>query len=79
MFLSILAHLAHFTQSFILISNAINKKIFLYMFEQADTKKHVSEHNCSSVKVFLSIFAHLAHLAQSYFFSDFSWDKKIYI
>ena len=38
------------------------------MFKQADTKKHVSEHNCSSVKVFLSI---LAHLAQSFFFSDF--------
>ena len=41
------------------------------MFKQADIKKHVSEHNGSSVKVFLSI---LAHLAQS-FFSDFFGDK----
>ena len=37
------------------------------MFKQADTKTHVSEHNCSSVRVFLSILAHLAHLAQSFF------------
>ena len=37
------------------------------MFKKADTKKHISEHNCSSVRVFLSILAHLAHLAQFFF------------
>ena len=69
-FLSILAHLAHFAQSFFLISNAINELIFWYIFKQADTKKHVtdvSEHKCSSVRVFLSILAHLAHLTQFFF------------
>ena len=30
-------------------------------------KKHISEHNCSSVRVFLSILAHLAHLAVFFF------------
>ena len=56
-----------FSLVFFLISNAINKWIFWYMFKQADTKKHVSEHNCSSVRVFLSILAHLTHFAQSFF------------
>ena len=37
------------------------------MFKQADTEKHISEHNCSFVRVFLSILAHLAHLAQFFF------------
>ena len=32
-------------------------------FKHANTRKHVSEHSCSSVRVFLSI---LAHLAQSF-------------
>ena len=40
--------------------------MFLYMSEHANTKKHVSEHSCSSVRVFLSILAHLAHLAQTF-------------
>ena len=34
------------------------------MFMKAETEKHISEHNCSSVRVFLNILAHLAHLAQ---------------
>ena len=38
------------------------------MFEHANTRKHVFEHSCSSVRMFLSILAHLAHLAQSFFF-----------
>ena len=33
------------------------------MFEHANTRKHVSEQSCSSVRVFLSILAHLAHFA----------------
>ena len=33
------------------------------MFKHANTRKHVSEQSCSSVRVFLSILAHLAHLA----------------
>ena len=41
----------------------INKKVYLYLFEHANTRKHVYEHSCSSVKVFFCILAHLAHLA----------------
>ena len=41
--------------------------MFWYLSEHANTKKHVSEHSCSSVRVFFSILAHLAHLAQSFF------------
>ena len=37
------------------------------MLNKADTKKHISEQSCSSVRVFLSMLAHLAHLAQSDF------------
>ena len=37
------------------------------MFEHANTRKHVSEQSCSSVRVFLSILAHLAHLASLFF------------
>ena len=37
------------------------------MFKQANTRKHVSEQSCSSVRVFLNILAHLAHLAQFFF------------
>ena len=37
--------------------------MFLKMSELADTRKHVSEHNCTSVTVFLSILAHITHLA----------------
>ena len=45
------------------------------MFKQANTRKHVREHSCSSLRVFLSILAHLAHLAQ--FFSDLKCDKYL--
>ena len=45
----------------------INKRVYLCLFEHANTRKHVHEHSGSSVRVFLSI---LAHLAQS-FFTDF--------
>ena len=41
--------------------------MFWYLSEHANTRKHVSEHSCSSVRVFFSILAHLAHLAQSFF------------
>ena len=37
------------------------------MFKQANTRKHVSEHSWSSVRVVLSTLGHQAHLAQSYF------------
>ena len=37
------------------------------MFNKADTKKHISERSCSSVRAFLSILAHLAHLAVIFF------------
>ena len=36
------------------------------MSKHANTRKHISEHSCSSVRVLLSILAHLAHLAQSF-------------
>ena len=48
------------------------------MFKKADTKKHISEHNCSSVRVFLSILAHLAHLAQAFFFLIFNGINKCF-
>ena len=35
--------------------------------ERADTKEHINEYTCSSVRVILSILTHLAHLAQSIF------------
>ena len=40
--------------------------MFWFMFEHANTRKHVSEQSCSSVRVFLSILAHLAHLTCSF-------------
>ena len=39
-------------------------KVFWYLSEHANTRKHVNEYSCSSVRVFLSILAHLAYLAQ---------------
>ena len=45
----------------------INKGVYLYLFEHANTIKHVYEHSCLSVRVFFSILAQLAHLAQSFF------------
>ena len=69
-FLSILAHLAHLAQSFFLISNGINKKMF--WCEHANTRKHTSEHSWLSIWVILSVLAHLAHLAQLYFSLIFS-------
>ena len=45
----------------------INKGVCLCLFGHANTRKHVYEHSCLSVRVFLSILAHLAHLAQSFF------------
>ena len=41
----------------------INKGVYLCLFEHANTRKHVYEHSCSSVRVFWRILAHLAHLA----------------
>ena len=41
--------------------------MFWYLSEHANTRKHVSEHSCSSVRVFFSILAHLAHLAYFFF------------
>ena len=40
----------------------INKGVYLCLLEHANTKKHVYEHSCSSVRAFLSILAHSAHL-----------------
>ena len=52
----------------------INKEMSMGLFEHANTRKHVYEHSCSSVRAFLRILAHLAHLAQS-ILSDFKYDK----
>ena len=52
---------------FFMILSRINKGVYLSLFEHANTRKYVYEHNCLSVRVFLSILAHLAHLAQSVF------------
>ena len=38
-----------------------------YMFQYVNTKKHVSEHSCSSIRVFLSILAYSAHFAFVFF------------
>ena len=46
----------------------INKTV--YLLEHANTRNHVYQHNCSSVRVFLSI---LTHLAQSFFFYYFKY------
>ena len=45
-----------------MIVSRINKRMYLCLFEHANTRKHANEHNCSSV--FLS---DLAHLAQSFY------------
>ena len=45
----------------------INKEVYLYLFEHANTKRNIYEHSCSSVEVFLSILAQLAHFAQFFF------------
>ena len=52
---------------FSMISSRINKEVYWCLFEHANTRKHVYEHSCSSVRVFLSILAHLAHSAQFFF------------
>ena len=52
---------------FFMILSRINRGVYLSLFEHANTRKHVYEHNCSSVRVFFSILAHLAHLAQFFF------------
>ena len=44
------------------------------MFKKVNTRNHISEHICLSLRMVLSILAHLAHLAQS-FFSDFEGGK----
>ena len=51
-FLSNLANLSHLAQWFFSYFNAMNKWIFWYMYKQADTRKHVNEQSCSSVRVF---------------------------
>ena len=48
------------------------------MLKHADTKKHVREHKCSSVRVFLSILAHLTHLAQFFFYIFNGINEKIF-
>ena len=59
---------------YLMILIRINKRVYLYLFEHANTRKQVDEHSCSSMRAFLSISAHLAHLAQS-IISDFKYDK----
>ena len=44
------------------------KGVYLCLFEHADTRKHVYEHSCVSVRVLWRILAHVAHLAQIIFF-----------
>ena len=44
----------------------------MFWYENANTRKHISEHSWLSGWVILSILAHLAHLALSYFFLIFS-------
>ena len=48
--------------------------MFGWGFGHANTRFHIHEHGCSSLRVFLSILAHLAHLTWS-FSSDFKCDK----
>ena len=48
---------------FIMVLSGINEEVYLFLFEHANTRKHVYEQSCSSVRVFLSNLAHLAHLA----------------
>ena len=50
---------------FFFILCRINTRVCLSLFEQANTRKHIFKHSCSSVRVISSI---LAHLAQSFFF-----------
>ena len=52
---------------FFLILSMINKGVYFSLFEHTNTRKHIYEHNCSSVRVFWSILAHLAPLAQFVF------------
>ena len=49
---------------FVMILSRYDKRVFLFLFEHANTRKHVYEHSCSCVRVILSI---LAHLAQFFF------------
>ena len=60
---------------FFMILSRIKKGVYLYLFEHANTTKHVYEHCCSSVR---SILAHLAHLAQFLFihFLNLKSEKK---
>ena len=53
---------------FFMILSRIKKGVYLCLFEHANTRKHVYEHSCSSVRVFWWILAHLAHLAQFLYF-----------
>ena len=62
----------------IMILSRISKRVYLCLFEYANTRKHVYEHSCSSMRVCWSILAHLAHLAQ-FFFLDFKCNKWINI
>ena len=52
---------------FFMILCRINKGLYPYLFEHANKRKHVYEHNCSSVRVFLNILAYLAYLAHHFF------------
>ena len=65
---------------FLMILCRIMKGVYLSLFEHANTRKHVYEHSCSSVRVFLSILilAHLAHLAQSFFLISNAINEQIY-
>ena len=56
-----------FQRFFFMILSGINRGVYLCLFEYIDTRKHVNEHSCLSVRVFLCSLAHSAHLAQSFF------------
>ena len=63
---------------FFMILSKIKKRVYLCLFEHANTRKHAYEHSCSSVRVILSISAHSAHLAQFFFLVSKAISEQMY-
>ena len=61
-----------------MILSKINKGVYLSLFKHANTRKHVYEYSCLSVRVFMSILAHLAHFAQSFFLISTAINELIF-
>jgi len=55
----------------------INKGVYICLFEHANTRKHVYEHSCSSVRVFFEYSSSFSSFS-SVFFSDFRWDRLMF-